>query len=85
MIINIYSIYDKKAEAFGQPFYQHNHELARRSVIGAAKHPESLLGVHPLDFDVYYLGAFNDENGVITQVSPQHLFNVVDLLKKDEQ
>lgn len=60
MLYNLYSIYDSVSEEYGPIFHAKNEAVARRAV-------ESLLhdGVKSIDFDLYCLGTFDNDTGVI--------------------
>lgn len=66
MILFIYSMYDKKAEAYGRPFYAHSNGCALRMVMdGMRKNGDDLVTKYPDDFVLYQLGKFNDSDGKI--------------------
>lgn len=68
MVIRIYSIYDKKAGCFNKPFTHHNDAIATREFQIASSDPKiAQLSIFPDDFDLYYLGDFDDQTGTLLQ------------------
>jgi len=68
MIVRIYSIYDKKAAVFHKPFTNQNDVIASREFQMACQDPKVVqLSVFPDDFDLYYLGDFDDNTGEMIQ------------------
>lgn len=59
-ISNVYSIYDKVAEVFNRPFFDHNNATAIRSFEKSAKEQE-----HKDDYVLYHIGVFDDTTGEI--------------------
>lgn len=79
MVLGVFSVYDNKSETFSQPMicdaHPDNHkEVAQRLFAGMFK-PGSMLYDFPEDYDLYYIGTFNDITGELDQV--------VDLLDND--
>jgi len=76
----IFSIRDSKTETFGQPFYQHTHAEAERNFSKLVKDDKSTINSFPEDFDLYYLGTYNDQTGLIMSLdTPQHCIKAVNL------
>lgn len=63
MKLEIYTIYDSKAEQYGRPFYQQNHAEAIRSVTDLVNDPNTTVGRHPEDFTLFHIGEFDGDNG----------------------
>jgi len=66
MILQIFSIYDRKAKAYTRPFYETNEMTASRSFAQALRDTESQFSKTPEDFRMDRLGEFDDSNGVIS-------------------
>lgn len=64
MKVIICSIFDSKAKAYGQPFFQINSEVAMRTVVDLVSDPKSNFHRHPADFTLFKFGTFDDVNGV---------------------
>lgn len=62
MKINLYSIYDKKANCYSKPFDVYNDNCAKR-MVAASMDEASLLRKYPTDYRLDQLGTFNDETG----------------------
>lgn len=76
----IYSIRDSKSEAYGLPFYQHTHGEAERSFAKLASDSQSTVNQFPEDFDLYYIGNYNDQTGTIAALdTPQHIQKAVNI------
>lgn len=62
--MKIYSVYDRVTQVYGTPWYAHNHGDARRAFNnGYYKSP------YADDMQLYYIGEFDEENGVILPTS----------------
>lgn len=64
-MLHIFSIKDKKADAFNTPFFSHNKATAEREFRRLVADPQSHLFHHPGDFELYQVGFWNSEVGVI--------------------
>lgn len=74
MELKAFSIRDQKAEIFNTPFFQKTHGEAERSFRELVQDPKSMVHKYPDDYDLYYLGTYNDQNGLISPVdTPQHV------------
>lgn len=67
MIHKIFSIYDKKAEAYMPPFMMQTKGQAMRSFVDLVKDPQSSVNKHPGDFELYEIGEFDDNSCLYTQ------------------
>jgi len=65
MIKKIFSVYDRKAQAYSNPFYATRTELAIRDFQYASKDPQSDLSKYPEDFVLVELGTFDDSTAVL--------------------
>lgn len=67
MELKIYSIYDKAAKAFTQPFFMHNKGLAIRAFSDNVNSTqENNISKHPEQFLLYEMGEWDDTTGRIT-------------------
>lgn len=62
MKILVFTIYDEKAEVYGQPFFTPAIGIASRLFSDLANNPESPIGKHPADYKLYHIGYYTDEN-----------------------
>lgn len=63
MLTKVYSIYDQQGETYGNLFLAQNVNLAKRTVVDAAR--DSLLGMHPQDFELWEVAEFDTVTGVL--------------------
>jgi len=81
----MYSIYDNGVKVFHPPFYKPTKVQALRDFETLVNDQKSALHEYPEDFDLYYLGDYDDNTGKITTVaSPEHI-QKAKLLKKDAE
>lgn len=66
MILQAYAIRDIKAEAFNPPFYVATRGLAIRSFQEALNDSSHPFAKYPADFQLYFLGEYNDATGIST-------------------
>lgn len=71
--IAIFAIYDTKAQAFGQPFFQQTAGLAARGFGQACLNTEGEFYKFPLDFTLYEIGVYDDETGKIESLHPMEI------------
>ena len=65
MEVQVYAIYDSKAQAYLQPFFSPNNAMAFRNCQSACMNPSSPFVAFPGDFTLFNLGVFDDVSGVI--------------------
>jgi len=79
---NIYSIRDKKANYYHQPFTMSNDVLAKRTVAMSMENKQQSISFEPEAFDIYKIGTYNDESGKITPCEPVFIENCKTLERK---
>lgn len=73
-MLKIYSVRDSKGEVFNTPFFQKTHGEAERSFQHLCKDEKSMVSQYPDDYDLWYLGEYDDSTGTIIPLStPQHM------------
>lgn len=78
MELRVYSIRDSKAEIFNQPFFQKTDAEAQRSFAQLTRDGKSTINQFPEDFDLYFLGTYDDQTGVIkTLDTPKHMLKAI--------
>lgn len=80
---NMYAIRDVKT-AFMQPFIAINHQSAMRGFhmdLVNAKGSNSMMGFAPEDFDLYYIGTFDNDSGVVSPLTVPELVQSGSLLE----
>lgn len=59
MILKVYSIYDSKAEAYLQPFFCVNNNVAMRHFRAAVNDPSHDFGKYSSDFTLFLIGEWD--------------------------
>ena len=73
MELNIYSLFDRKAKTYGNPFTAINTAVASRMVDDLAADPTSTVHKHNTDFELYQVATFNQETGQIKADIPEFI------------
>ena len=82
MILKVFSIRDAKAEIYNTPFYQKTHGEAERNFRSVTNDEKSTINKNPEDFDLYYLGEYDDNKGTFVALdTPQHCLKAVACVK----
>lgn len=68
MKLNICTVYDRAAQAYGRPMFVPSVGVAIRSFTDEVNRndSENNLHNHPDDFDLYDLGVFDDQTGMFS-------------------
>lgn len=83
MVLKVYSIRDSKAEAYNPPFFKHSHGEAERDFATLANDEKSMVAQYPEDFDLYFLGEYDNISGKISVLdTPQHMIKAVQLRRE---
>ena len=80
MIYMVFSIYDEKAEVFNTPFFQRAEPEAIRAFADLAVDPNTLIGRHPADFSLYYIGEYNDHTSELGHQVPRFVMKATQCL-----
>lgn len=81
MVHKIFTIRDAKGEFYTQPFIKKTHGEAERDFRMLVNDEKSQINQFPEDYDLYYLGTFDDESGKMETSAPTHLIAARNLLK----
>lgn len=83
MIFGVYSIRDTKS-GFLQPTVDVNDLCAIRNFEAAVQAgPQSLFFTHPEDYELFKIGQFDSDSGLISSVSPsEFLISAVSILSR---
>lgn len=73
MKVQIYSIYDTKAESYHQPFFTTNDATAMRMLQNELQNPESNFSKYPEDYHLFHIGTFNDTTALLEHCIPESL------------
>lgn len=80
MNLKMYSIRDSKGEIYMQPMFQKTHGEAERTFKQLANDDKTTICKFPEDYDLYYLGEYNDQTGKISSLdTPQHIIKAANL------
>lgn len=61
----LFSVWDSKAEIFGNPFSERTDATARRAFVGAVADEVSAIHRSPDDYSLFKLGEFDDTTGAL--------------------
>ena len=65
MLIRLYSIFDRVACVYADPFVSVNDATAARSFTLAQSSPDTMLYASPQDYQLWYIGSLDNTNGDI--------------------
>lgn len=83
MIQKMYSIRDSKGDFFGPILLQNTELEAERTFSTLANDPKTSIAQHPEDYDLYYLGEFNNTTGKVNPLdSPHHVIKAINTVRK---
>lgn len=83
MILKVYTIRDTKGEVYNTPFFNLTHGEAERNFRGLVNDEKSTVNKYPEDFDLYYIGEFDNQSGkLIARDTPEHIIKAVNCLEK---
>lgn len=78
MKLSVYSIYDKVAEVFNKPFTDINDATATRNFNASIENER-----HKDDYELYCLGGFNDNSGMLEPASPRRIKSGLEVKKPE--
>lgn len=82
MLLQVFSVFDMKASHYGQPFFMANRASAQRALQMQLRQDKgTVLAQYPADFQLYYLGTFDDDAGMFNAVSPQFVIAISELVE----
>lgn len=87
MELNIYSLYDGPAQAFGQPMFIPNDGIAIRGLKDAVNDEQSKSDVKtsPGDFTLFQIGTWDNVKGTIEMLdAPRKVIIAMQLLENDK-
>lgn len=84
MILQVFSVYDVKADLYGTPFFMPTRGQAIRAFSDLANDPQSQVSRYPDDFRLECIGSWTDDSGVLSSQSPVVLGFARDFLRKPE-
>lgn len=77
----IYAVKDLAVQAYGIPFFVRAKGEAVRSFQDEVnkKDGQSAIAAHPEDYELYYIGNYNDQTGEIEPLAPELIARAKDL------
>lgn len=87
MKLKIFTVYDTKAQFFGQPFFDQQEASAIRSwsdSVNDGSNPANQWHNHPEDFQLFLVGEFDNETGKVDSILPQALVMGSSLIRRDQ-
>ena len=83
MLLFVVSVKDRAADVFNRPFFVPHRNVAIRDFTDEVNRSaaDNQLNKHPDDFDLYVLGAFNDNTGEFSISQPQVLVRAKDVVQ----
>lgn len=75
MKLQLYSVIDTKVGAFMPPFCARARGEALRSFMGACQDEKHQFFAHKADYALYFVGEFDDGEGIITAVRPERVIS----------
>lgn len=84
MIQKMFAVHDSKACAYMLPWFQPEKGMAVRMFSDSVRDKDTLLGKHPADFTLFFIGEFDTDTGTVIAVVPHEtLINGVQVRKED--
>jgi len=77
---DMFAIRDLKIGAYKSPFIARNAGDATRMLQGAINQGNSQLSEYPADFELYYIGTFNDVSGILDSIKPEFVCSALSLV-----
>lgn len=85
MIYKLFSVRDSKSEIFHSPWFFKTHGEAEREFRTVVNTEKSKLAQFPEDYDLYYVGEYDDNTGKFNPVdSPQHVIKAVNCVQTQQ-
>lgn len=84
MKLKMYSIRDQKSEIFNVPFYKQTHGEAERDFRTLVNDQKSQVNIYPEDFDLYYIGTYDDNSGIVEPLkTPEFIIKAVNVKQQN--
>lgn len=81
--VKMYCVRDVKVGGFNNPFCFVNDAVAVRSFEALVNEPsqESMISKYPGDYDLYCVGIFDQDTGLMSSMQPEHVISAAALVK----
>jgi len=70
-LLSVFAVRDSATDSFGLPIFQSSARSAIRLFSDEVNRPDSLMGLHPEDFELFLIGTFDQDKGILTPLSPE--------------
>jgi len=81
MKLQIFSVYDEKAQIFSKPMYLTHKGEAIRAFQDVTKDPNSMVAKHAEDYKLYALGTYDETTGKFESLDiPEFMNNAMDFI-----
>lgn len=80
MITRAFTIYDRKTFIYSAPFFAVADGAAVRSFQEAANDLNTNIGRHPADFQLYFVGLWDDQKATMLPEVPVHITDALPLV-----
>jgi len=81
--LKVFSIRDSKAEVYNQPWFAKTYGDGERTFHKITNDPQSMVNTYPDDFDLYCLGEYDDQSGLLVPLdTPKHIIKGVQVVDK---
>lgn len=77
----VYSLLDRQLKEFGTLIVARNDEVMRRMVLDTFQGSGTLVEKHPGDFDLFCVGEFDQDVGLLTGTPARPVATVKDILE----
>lgn len=84
MKFKIFSVYDIAAENFNTPMFMAAKGQAIRAFDDEVNREGSQIGKHPVDYELFYIGEYDDESSNITSTRPVSCGKATDYIRSAE-
>lgn len=85
MLLQIFAVYDVKAECYNTPFFMSSNGQAIRAFSDMLSDDRTMISKHPDDFSLYHLGEYDDNNGFIQcYQEPRFLHKAIEFISSKE-
>lgn len=82
MILKMYSVYDNKVGVWNRPFFSRSDQEAVRAFVFNGRQDRFMID-NASDYDLFFLGEFNDESGDFMIEDHRNLCNLSSFIKKE--
>lgn len=80
MILRAYSVRDSKANMYNIPYFAKSEGEATRTFDKLRHDPQSIVCSYPDDFDLFYIGDYDDQEGTLKPLpTPMHIVKAAHL------